>query len=288
MHFLVTGATGFIGQSVVRAALRNHHRVTALVRSRAKADSLLPIDNKGLEVIECDSIAQYKLLSRYDGLIHLAWEDVGKHTDSQNLLRNLAQQFLMIQGLINKGIRDITVSGTCLEYGLANGSLEESATTNPASFYGLTKLTLYQMLYILQKQQPDLQLKWLRLFYVYGKHQRLQSLYSQLTTAIQRGATAFNMSPGDQRRDFIHVDTLAHNTVAVAQQNEVSGIINVGSGIGTSVIDFVRAVLRANQYQLDLNTGFYPYHAYEPFEFWADVTKLKKVSGAQFDDHIIA
>ncbi|MBI1215364.1 MAG: NAD(P)H-binding protein [Alphaproteobacteria bacterium] len=33
MHFLVTGATGFIGQSVVEAALKQGHQVTTLVRS---------------------------------------------------------------------------------------------------------------------------------------------------------------------------------------------------------------------------------------------------------------
>lgn len=48
----VTGATGFVGQSVVRALLARGARVRVLVRDRAKAKRVLPVDR--LEIVDGD------------------------------------------------------------------------------------------------------------------------------------------------------------------------------------------------------------------------------------------
>jgi len=263
MHFLLTGGTGFIGRAVVAAAEREGHRVTTLARPK-------------------DDIATFVPQEKYDALIHLAWGDVGKYADPQNLLKNLEPQFLFLQRMIDTGLRDITVAGTCFEYGMAEGVMRESAAAQPATFYGLAKATLYQML----AMTPDLCLKWPRFFYVYGRGQRPQSLLSQLLAAIERKDAQFDMSQGEQVRDFIHIDTLAHNVVKIAAQRERTGIINVGSGAGARVVDFVDRIRDIKGSGIVLNRGFYPYSAFEPFSFVADIQKLKSIPGARFDDQI--
>ncbi|MBI1215365.1 MAG: NAD-dependent epimerase/dehydratase family protein [Alphaproteobacteria bacterium] len=234
----------------------------------------------------CSDLSQFRPSEKYDRLIHLAWQDVGKHADYQNLLDNIQGQFQFLNNMVVSGIRDLTVTGTCLEYGMQEGPMPETNKTEPVSSYGLAKLTLYKMLAILQDQQP-FSFKWLRCFYVYGENQRPHALLSQLLRAIEEKQKVFNMSPGDQKRDFIHVDTMARNIITIAMQNEVQGAINAGNGTPTSVLDFVKAVMEQKQCELELNRQFYPYHSYEPFAFWADTTKLKSIPGIQFDDRII-
>jgi len=284
MRILITGCTGFIGRSVVRHALSAGHKVTAPVRSMSKAATALPIDHPSLTLEQCDSISSYEETGRHDALIHLAWEDVGAHTNPKNLLQNTNDQFLFLTRLIDSGVKNLTVAGTCLEYGLTDGCLSEDGRLNPVSFYGLAKMTLSQMLAIHCQSKPGVDLKWLRYFYVYGANQRPQSLLRQLMNAIENGDEAFNMSPGDQLRDFIHVETLAHNTLMVAQQSLVTGPINIGNGKPTKVLDFVEDLIRLSKARISPNTGHYPYHPYEPFAFWANTEKMSLIPGIRFDE----
>lgn len=283
MRFVITGSTGFIGSSVVAHALDNGHLVTALARSLKKAEERLPVSHPNLQLQIIEHLPRYSFDSPHDALIHLAWEDVGAHTNPKNMLTNTNDQFTFLTNAIDGGVENITIAGTCLEYGLAEGSLGESDRLNPVSFYGLAKATLGQMLSIYCQQKADVAIKWLRYFYVYGERQRPQSLLRQLKAAIGRGDEAFDMSPGDQLRDFIHVETLAHNTIMAAQQTQVTGAINVGNGKPTRVADFVEALIELSGANISLNRGAYPYHPYEPFAFWANTEKLRKISGIRFD-----
>lgn len=288
MHILVTGGTGFIGRAVIRAALAQKHRVTALVRSLDKAKSLLPQDNPDLTFLAVNDLSGFDAATApsYDRLIHLAWAEVGKYTDPGNLTLNLQPQFEFLSKVATAGLRDITVAGTCLEYGMVDGAAQEDAAVKPVTFYGLAKSTLYQMLLLAGGQYPDLRLKWARFFYVYGLGQRPQSLLSQLLAAIERKDAQFNMSQGDQVRDFIHIDTIAHNLLAIAVQQEQTGVINLGNGVGVRVIDFVNRIRDIKGSEIVVNRGFYPYPVYEPFSFFADIKKLKAVAGAKFDEQI--
>jgi uncharacterized protein (TIGR01777 family) len=65
--FLVTGATGFIGQRLVRALLRDGHRVTVLTRQARQAAWLF-----GGRVDCVTSMAQLPVSRRFDVLINLA------------------------------------------------------------------------------------------------------------------------------------------------------------------------------------------------------------------------
>jgi len=289
MHIVVSGATGFIGRSVVRAALARGHAVSALVRDAAVAKDLLPAGDQNLALVPFGSFAELdaaRLRRGDDALIHLAWTGVGKYSDPQNLILNLEPQFLFLKAMMDGGISNITVAGSCLEYGLIEGAVREDACTRPVTYYGLAKHGLCRMLDLLQN--PALQLKWLRCFYVYGPGQRPQAVLPQLLAAIRRGDAVFNMSKGEQVRDFIHVDTLAFNTVLAAEVRENLGAVNMGSGKGTRVIDLVNETITAMNAKIGLNPGYYPYPAYEPFAFWADTEKLKAtIKGAKFDEKIM-
>lgn len=77
MHYLVTGATGFIGQHLVEALVDAGHRVTALVRDPSRANSL----PEAVELAVGDITDRESLrapMTDVDGVFHLAaWYKVG-------------------------------------------------------------------------------------------------------------------------------------------------------------------------------------------------------------------
>jgi dTDP-6-deoxy-L-talose 4-dehydrogenase (NAD+) len=275
MHIFITGGTGFIGREVIKSALARGHDVTALVRSLEKA----PPTHPKLKLAQ-GALADFIPEKSYDRLIDLAWDGSAKYTDPRAFSLNIEPHFSFLQRMIAAGTHNLTIAGTCYEYGLQEGTLSENAPAQPVTYYGFAKATLHQMLTLV----PDIQTKWLRYFYVYGAAQNPKSLFPQLLAAAARGDESFDMSPGDQERDFIHVNDVAHNTVAATEQDDVTGTINIGTGRAIKVADFAHKVLRHKNSALKLNTHIYPYPAHEPFSFKADIQKLKTLKGVIIND----
>ena len=116
---------------------------------------------------------------------------------------------------------------------------------------------------------------------MYGEGQHPKSLIPQLEKALAENAASFNMSGGEQVRDFLPVTEVAAQLVNICLQNDVTGIINCSSGIPVKLKDFVHAYLQQRQATIQLNLGFYPYADYEPFKFWGDNTKLRSIHSYQ-------
>lgn len=279
MKVLVTGATGFIGNYVISELLNRGVDVIASGRDEQKAKNFawfpkvhfIPYT---MGSNEPDSFAEY--FCNPDKVIHLAWEGLPNYKGLFHFEDELPRQYEFIKRLIKEGINDVTITGTCFEYGMQQGSLSEETIAIPANPYAFAKDTLRKQLEFLQWEET-FQLKWVRLFYMYGKGQSANSVLSQLQKALDENSTSFNMSKGDQLRDYLPVEKVAAHIVSVALQNKVDGLINCSSGIPVSIRQLVTDYLANAHASINLNLGYYPYPDYEPFSFWGDNAKLKKI-----------
>ena len=277
---LVTGATGFIGGHVIKELLDKGHKVVATSVSREKAMATdwynkveyIPLDLKTLAV----GVDYYSFFNKPDILIHLAWEGLPNYKSDFHLEENLPRHYFFLENLVLHGLTDISVTGTCFEYGMQEGCLDEAMATFPNNPYGMAKDTLRKKLEELQRKRQFV-FKWIRLFYMYGKGQSPNSLLSQLDRALANDEQLFNMSGGEQVRDFLPVEKVAANIAGIALQEKVTGIINCCSGRPVTVKEFVKNYLERQGKKIELNLGYYPYPDYEPMAFWGDITKLKKI-----------
>jgi len=277
---LVTGATGFIGNYVVSELIKSGYSVIASSANIINAGNkpwfnkveYIPFDFAGFD----NSKDYFEFFRSPDFMIHLAWEGLPNYTSSFHLEINLPRHEMLLKNLISNGLKDLTVTGTCLEYGFQEGKLDESMPAQPSNPYAIAKNKLRESLDKFEKEYP-FNLKWVRLFYMYGKGQNPNSLLSQLDKALANDDQAFNMSGGEQLRDYLPVESVAKNIVAIALQKKVTGIINCSSGQPVKVKDFVEQYLREKNKSIKLNLGYYPYTTYEPMAFWGDNNKLKTI-----------
>lgn len=277
---LVTGATGFVGGHVINRLLEKGYSVVASSASAAKAagHSWFPqVDYKPLDLqaLKADQ-DYYSYFNRPDALIHLAWEGLPNYKAEFHLNDNLPRHLALIKNLVKNGLEDVTVTGTCFEYGMQEGCLSEDMPVFPANPYAQAKNALRVALEEFAEEAPFV-FKWIRLFYMYGKGQNPNSLLSQLQAAVERGDGSFNMSPGDQLRDYLPIEKVAAYLVEIAVQSDVTGVINCCSGQPVQVKQLVQDFLEEKKAFIKLNLGFYPYSDIEPRNFWGDTTKLKTI-----------
>lgn len=279
MKVLVTGATGFIGNYVVEELLQRGHVVITSSANQEKASSAAWFNRViyiPFNLADFNKETDYYLFfEQPQAVIHLAWEGLPNYKSSFHEEINLPRHLVFLSNMVKNGLKDLTVAGTCFEYGMQEGCLQEELPVHPANPYGKAKDALRRGLESLENEFP-FSLKWVRMFYMYGKGQNPNSLLSQLDRAIESGEQVFNMSGGQQVRDFLSVEKVAENIVSIAVQNRVKGIINNCSGQPVTVQQFVEDYLKRTNKSINLNLGYYPYPDYEPMNFWGDITKLKK------------
>ena len=280
-RILVTGATGFIGNHLINHLVScKKFEIIATSRDVEKARGCKWFHE--VKYLECDINSSkesdlYAFFGKPDKVIHLAWDGLPNYNDLIHIEKNLTNNYLFIKNLVQNGLKDITITGTCFEYGLQDGCLSEECFTIPSTTYGLAKDSLRKFLEKLQ-MHIHFRLKWVRLFYVYGKGQPKKSLLGQLETAISNHEKTFNMSKGEQLRDFMHVSDVAKEIIKISLQNKIEGIYNCASGKPISVKAFVEDYIKKNNASISLNLGFYDYPEYEPMAFWADISKLKLIN----------
>lgn len=279
MKVMVTGATGFVGRHFVGELLARGYSVLAVARDIKRAQAAPWFDR--VEFIQCDIHQDFSPLLKSDALpnaiVHLAWPGLPNYRDFFHIGKNLPADLAFLEAAVKAGVRHLVVTGTCLEYGMQYGPLTEEMETRPTTPYGFAKDTLRKALQLLQKEQPFV-LQWMRFFYMYGEGQNSNSLLAQLDRAIDEGHAVFNMSQGDQLRDYLPIQSVAQNLALALENPQIEGVINCCGGKPISVLDLVQQRCRERASSINLNRGYYPYPDYEPMAFWGVPEKLNALA----------
>lgn len=247
MRLAVTGTTGFLGRHLAAAAVARGHQVRALVRpGRAAPDGVEPVAGD-----LADAAALSRLVDGAEAVLHLAALGVqSRDRDWSRLVEvNVAQPLALAEAAARAGVGRLVVAGTVLEY-RGHGRLPDAPAPLPALCgedspaeasdpYGATKAAGGLLL---RARAAELGLPWwyLRLASLYGPGDDAQKL---LPGALQaaRAHRPFEMSGGEQVREWLHVDDAVATLLAAAAAPPQGGeLVNVGTGEGVALREVVR------------------------------------------------
>ena len=279
MAILLTGGAGFIGSHTAVSLLNAGLEIVIvdnLYNSSPKViDRIETITGKRPAFVEadcCDKAAMDKVFSDYDitGVIHFAGlKAVGESVQKPLLYyrNNLDSTLTVLEVMRAHNCHQFVFSSSATVYGDQPAPLYETAQTgNCSNPYGWTKFMIEEILKSACAADPTLSVVLLRYFNPIGAHEsgrigeNPNGIPNNLMPYIAKVAAGqlkqlsvfgddYNTPDGTGVRDYIHVVDLAKGHVAAcdyAAKHEGCEIINLGTGVGYSVLDIVHAFSRVN------------------------------------------
>ena len=279
MSILVTGGAGFIGSHTCVELLNAGYDVVVADNlynaSEKSLERVKKITGKDLKFYKADirdKEAMNEIFEKeeIESVIHFAGlkavgESVAKPLEYYE--NNIGGTITLCDVMRNHGVKNIIFSSSATVYGdpafiPITEECPKGTCTNP---YGWTKSMMEQIMTDVQKANPDMNVILLRYFNPVGAHEsgrigedpkgipnNLMPYISQVAVGKLEKLGVFgddyDTPDGTGVRDYIHVVDLAKGHVKAINyifSNPGLDVINLGTGVGYSVLDMVKAFGKA-------------------------------------------
>ena len=283
MRFLITGAAGFLGAPLANSLVRDGHSVVGL-------DDLSTGDPNNLDEAVYlvrgdinDRPNLWSLLQDVDCVYHLAARVIVPESvlyPREYNTVNVGGTVTLMEAMRDVGVRRVIFVSSGSIYGnQRNQPLRESTRPNPRSPYAVSKLAAEYYIRTIGLLW-NIETVCLRVFNAYGPHQRLPLTNAPvipycLRQSLDNGTIVIHGS-GEQTRDYVFVDDVVDAMRKAATTPNLNRlIINVGSGVETSVNELVKRVMAitGKKPQIVQNKS----HDSGPSRMCADLTLAKKL-----------
>ena len=285
MNILVTGGAGYIGSHTCIELLAAGYTPIVLDNlcnsSTISLDRVKQITGTQVTFIEGDirdSNILDQVFNQYDiyGVIHFAGlKAVGESVAKPFMYydNNIAGSICLFDAMNRNNVKRIIFSSSATVYGdPATVPIEEHFPTSATNPYGRSKLHLEEILRDIYVSDQEWNIGLLRYFNPVGAHQsgligedpndipnNLMPYISGVAVGRYEQLSVFgddyDTEDGTGVRDYIHVVDLAKGHVKALQAFENSKVdnlytVNLGTGIGYSVLEMVKAFAKASEKQV--------------------------------------
>ena len=278
MRVLLTGGTGFIGSHTAVEMAQNGHDIVILDNYSNSDESVLgrlekiigkPVIFEEGDIRDYDRL--YDVLQKHniDAVVHFAGlKAVGESCAMpiEYFDNNVAGTVTLLRAMKALNIKKLIFSSSATVYGVPQYlPLDENHPLSSTNPYGRTKLHIEEILRDVAACDPEWSIVCLRYFNPIGAHasgligENPRGIPNNLLPYVARVANGqlkavqvfgsdYDTPDGTGVRDYIHVVDLAYGHVCAANysaENHGWIAINLGTGIGYSVLDIIRAYEKA-------------------------------------------
>ncbi len=283
---LLTGATGYIASHTWVRLLEENYTVIGVDNfSNSNPEVLNRIKNisgKNHDEINfiqgdvCDEIFLSKLFEQHDisSVVHFAaFKAVGESVENplKYYTNNIVGCINLINACLKYKVNNFVFSSSATVYGnLAQCPIQENSPLQATNPYGQTKLICENILLDTQKAHSEFKVAILRYFNPVGAHKsgmigespngipnNLMPYITQVAVGKREYLSIFgndyNTKDGTGVRDYIHIIDLADghlSAIKYLSKQNLSITVNLGTGIGYSVLDLVNIFSQTNNIEV--------------------------------------
>lgn len=284
-RYLVTGAAGFIGAAIANRLVGDGHEVVTVDNMSTGHDENVP---EGVLFVkgDCADASVYEKVpqERYDAIFHIAGQSSGEISFDDpiyDVKTNTESTLLLLKFALKNGCKRFIYAGTMSVYGVQpDRPVTENDPCTPESFYGVGKLASEHYMRIYQNY--GIESTSLRLFNVYGPGQNLENLKQGMVSIFLAQVLKENKicvkGSAARFRDFIYIDDVVEAFVrCLVKQDSYSKVINVGTGIKTSVGQLVEQIV--SNFQNEIVVTYEGTTAGDIHGIYPDITKMNELLG---------
>lgn len=261
---VVTGAGGFIGSHLVERLVREGCRVRAVLHYDSRSDRsnlefVAPEVLREVEIVAgdvCDPFFVGKVMADADVVFHLAaliGIPYSYVAPASYVNTNVQGTLNVLQACLTAGVERLVHTSTSECYGTAQYvPIDEDHPLQAQSPYSASKMSgdkLAESFY----RSFDLPVATIRPFNTYGPRQSARAVIPTVLSQLLSGASELRLGSLDPVRDFNFVADTVAGFLAVAESEAAVGeVINIGSGRGVTIGEFVATAMNVVGQQVSI------------------------------------
>ena len=263
---LITGGTGYLGSRLVQSLSCDGHEIIVLKRLKTTIDkSKDRFKNVIFFNIEDGLDLPFKKNDGIDMVIHTATaydNDINSHDEIYFV------NWFFPANLINIAIL----------HGVKYFINTDTSLPKEINYYSLTKANFRQYgSEILSKN--NINFINVRLEYIYGESMTSSNLPYYLINSCLKNICKINLSKGEQKRDFIHIDDVISGYKLIINNidSNKQKYFEIGSGQTVTIRELAACIKLACKSTSCLNFGYFPYRNNEIMESIANVSAIRNL-----------